>query len=69
MVAENLSSFGNALVKKLIAEIRFYFNCGRLAASPRTAAGGQTRTSTVSTYCKIKGHPEAASQLQSGVSD
>jgi hypothetical protein len=31
------------------------------------SALGQTRTSTVSTYCKIKGYPEAASQLQSAL--
>jgi hypothetical protein len=37
--------------------------------NPGIDAMGQTRTSTVSTYCKIKGHLEAASQLQSGVSD
>ena len=39
------------------------------APIPNLSVMCQTPTSTVSTYCKIKGHPEAASQLQSGVSD
>jgi hypothetical protein len=30
--------------RRRLPTVRFYFNCGRLAASPRTAAAGQDRT-------------------------